>query len=252
MTEIKFGGDTYRGTAEGDHGVFTRSGGGRVYAGQIDNGFACVGVATNTNGNTVFVECDADGEPHGRYLCCDADGDTWYYLCEHGRAKEWAVLYADGTCTYNNKACRADYAPFAALQAMVVPIKARPHQCPPQPPLFMPHSLAPTAPQVGPIGHCFGTRRSWRRPTPTRCALLRLSHQPARALWHSNCQTNAPRVQPGRRTGGRVLYACATTACVVHASAVPCPRSEPPCASALPITCRTPSGSVAACGGLHV
>jgi hypothetical protein len=127
MTEIKFGGGTYRGTAEGDHGVFTdihRD--GRVYAGQIAGDSACVGVFTCTNGTTDFVECDADGKRHGRWLRCRW-GATEYFRCEHGSWKEHAGLYANGTCRYNGEACRADYAPFAALQAMVVPIKARPH-----------------------------------------------------------------------------------------------------------------------------
>jgi hypothetical protein len=127
MTEIKFNGCTYRGTAEGDHGVFTNNSYGTVYAGEIADGSACVGVRTHTDGTTVFVECDADGEEHGRWLYCDAGGDTHYRRCEHGSRKEFAVLRADGTCTYNGEACRADYAPFVALQAMVVPIKARPH-----------------------------------------------------------------------------------------------------------------------------
>jgi hypothetical protein len=124
MTEIKFRGDTYRGTAEGDHGVFTH-GGGHVYAGQIAGDYACVGVDTSTDGTTYFVECDAGGKAHGRWLGCWADGDTVYFRYEHGSVKEYAALRADGTCEYKGKACRADYAPFAALQAMVVPIKAR-------------------------------------------------------------------------------------------------------------------------------
>jgi hypothetical protein len=80
----------------------------------------------------------------------------------------------------------------------------------------------------------------------------RLRHQPAWALWQINLPNNAPRVQPGRRTGGRMHYACATTACIVHPSAV-CARTANPHAHPLfpSITCRTPSGSVAACGGLH-
>ncbi len=126
MTEIKFWGFTYVGTAEGAHGVFTASN-GTVFAGQIAGDFARVGVATWTDGSTSFVECDADGREHGRWLACYADGDTGYGRYEHGSQKEEAVLYADGTCRYNGKACRADYAPFVALQAMVVPIKARPH-----------------------------------------------------------------------------------------------------------------------------
>jgi hypothetical protein len=131
MTEIKFWGDTFDGTAEGDHGVFTNSD-GEVYAGKIAKRFArvgvgsaCVGVATGTDGGTWFAECDADGEPHGRGLVCAAGGDTWYNRCEHGSDKEVALLRADGTCEYNGEACRADYAPFVALRAMVVPIKAR-------------------------------------------------------------------------------------------------------------------------------
>jgi hypothetical protein len=136
MTEIKFRGWTYRGTAEGDHGVFTDKN-GNVYAGQIARDHPCVGVFTATNGNTVFVECDADGQEHGRRLDCYADGHTMYRRWEHGSEKERAFLCANGTCRYNDRYndgrctyegedCRADYAPFVALQAMVVPIKARP------------------------------------------------------------------------------------------------------------------------------
>jgi hypothetical protein len=170
MTEINFDGGTFVGTAEGDHGVFTHSD-GAVYAGQIAGDHACVGVATYTDGITVFVECDADGMTHGRELHCSAGGDTEYRRFEHGSWKESAVLRADGTCEYDGKDCRADYAPFVALQAMVVPIKARPALVHPTAAslyaaFFRPHRLL-----IGPIGHCFCTRRSWRRPTPTRCAL---------------------------------------------------------------------------------
>jgi hypothetical protein len=168
MTEIKFWGYTYRGTAEGDHGVFTRSD-GAVYAGQIAGDAARVGVATYTNGTTFFAECDADGERHGRWLGCNAGGDTEYRRYEHGSDEEDAFWRADGRCEYNGEACHADYAPFVALQAMVVPIKARPPLVPPQPPLC--RIFSPPRPLIGPIGHCFGTRRSWRRPTPTGCAL---------------------------------------------------------------------------------
>jgi hypothetical protein len=201
MTEISAFGSTYVGTAEGDHGVFTHSK-GTVYAGKIAGDSACVGVVTYTDGTTYFVECDADGQVHGRALDCYAGGDTWYSRYEHGSAKEYAVLSADGTCEYNGEACRADYAPFVALQAMVVPIKARP-------PLghstaaFVPHSFAPTRPPVGLLGHCFGICRSWRRPTPTRCTLAASAsslHGP-RGTLHISYQTNAPRVRPGRRSG---------------------------------------------------
>jgi hypothetical protein len=125
MTAINAFGGTYVGTAEGDHGVFTNRD-GAVFAGQIADGSACVGVHTLANGDTYFVECDADGKSHGRRLGCAAGGDTRYCRFEHGSAKEWAVLCADATCAYNGEECRADYAPFAALRALVVPIKARP------------------------------------------------------------------------------------------------------------------------------
>ncbi len=149
MTEIKFWGITYIGTTDGDHGVFTDPDDGAVYAGEIVRGSACVGVNTRTNG-TDYVECDAGGIPHGRYLECDADGYTWYHLYEHGSEKEWALLAADGGCCYDGEECRADYAPFVALQAKVLPIKARPHQRPHSRPYAA--FSAPTAPPIGPIG----------------------------------------------------------------------------------------------------
>jgi hypothetical protein len=206
MTEINAFGYTYRGTAEGDHGVFTDNSGGTVFAGQIAGDYVRVGVLTRTDGDTWFVECDADGKEHGRVLRCTAGGDTLYGRCEHGSRKEYAVLWADGTCTYNGTACRADYAPFAALQAMVEPIKARPRTSAPTAASLCAAFFRPHRPPIGPIGHCFGTRRSWRRPTPTRCALAACAisrlHGP-RVTLHGSCQTNAPRVQPGRRTGRR-------------------------------------------------
>jgi hypothetical protein len=250
VAAIKFGRWTYRGTAEGDHGVFTDNSNGTVYAGSIAGGFACVGVATWTDGTTHFVECDADGKEHGRVLGCYAAGDTWYYRFEHGSRKEHAVLSADGTCEYNGEACRADYAPFVALQAMVVPIKARLPLVPPTA-ACMPHFSPPPPPNRS-IGHCFGTRRSWRQPTPTWCALLRLRHQPAWALWQINlpnkCTARPTWTTHRRKDAPRVRHDRMRSAPFRRL----CTRSEPPCASALPITCRTPSGSVAACGGLHV
>jgi hypothetical protein len=144
MTEIKAFGGTYVGTAEGDHGVFTSSD-GDVYAGEIAYGYPCVGVRTDINGITVFAECDADGKEHGRELACTAGGDTRYGRWEHGSEEEQAWLSADGTCEYNGEECRADFAPFVALQAMVVPIKARPPLVPPTA-AFVPHFFLPPPP----------------------------------------------------------------------------------------------------------
>ena len=113
------------------------------------------------NGSTWFAEFDADGKPHGRELECIADGDTVYRLVEHGSEKEEARCRADGLlvrCAYNGEACRADFAPFVALQAKVVPIKARPPLVPPQPPVC--RIFSPPPPPDRSIGHWFGTRRS--------------------------------------------------------------------------------------------
>ncbi len=246
MTEIKFWGGTYVGTAEGDHGVFTNSD-GAVFAGQIAGGFPCVGVVTWTFGGTTFVECDADGKEHGRVLACYADGDTWYDRYEHGSRKEQAYLY-NGTCAYNGAACeyngnpcRADFAPFVALKAMVLPIKARPPLGLPTA-AYMPHSFATHRPPVGPIDHCFGTQEL-ATTHADKVRTCRLRHQPAWALRHSNCQTNAPRVQPGRRTGGRVLYTCATTACVVHPSAVRARAANPHAPPLFPSRAARPRGA---------
>ena len=173
MSSIKaFFGCTYHGTADGDCGVFTRPETGSAFAGSHANGCARVGVNTKTSGRTEFVECDADGKSDGRALACDADGDTWYYLFEHGESKEEAVLRADGTCGYNGEDCRADFPPFVQLQAKVLPIKARPQS--PQPP------------------------RSRIRPHPPRPH--RLPIHPSAMFWHSQelASTHADKVRTCR------------------------------------------------------
>ena len=180
MTEIKCRGSTYIGTAEDEHGLFTNEY-GTVYVGEIAGGCASVGVNTWTDGDTWYGECDADGQEHGRVLRCFAGGDTAYYLYEHGSYKERAVLYADGTCKYNGKACRADYAPFLALQATVLPIKARPHQRPYSRPL---RRILP--PPIGPIGHVLalagagdGPRRQGAHlPTPPSACMTLNRYNP--------------------------------------------------------------------------
>ncbi len=177
MTEINAFGGTYVGTAEGDHGVFTHSS-GRVFAGQIADDFARVGVFTWTDGSTAFVECDADGMAHGRELGCYADtGNTLYRRWEHGSWKEQAALYADGTCKYDGTACRADYAPFVALKAMVEPIKARPPLVPPQPPFFVPHSFAPTRPSIRSHRPLFWRSQELATAHADKVRTCRLRHQ---------------------------------------------------------------------------
>jgi hypothetical protein len=183
MTEITFRGYTYRGTAEGDHGVFTDSD-GRVFAGEIAGDYPCVGVATFTGGTTTFVECDADGQPHGRALDCYAGGDTEYRRWEHGSPKEHAVLYADGTCAYNWKDCRADFAPFVTLKATVVPIKARPPLVPPtaaSTPHFLPSHRPPSRSHRPLFWHSQELATTHWHADKVRTGRIR--HQPAWALW---------------------------------------------------------------------
>jgi hypothetical protein len=183
MTEIKYYGSTFVGTAEGDHGVFTRNSDGTVYAGQIANGYPCVGVFTDTSGTTSFVECDADGKQHGRILTCNAAG-AFYYLYEHDKCKEHAWLCADGTRWYNkdqlyNTDCRADFAPFGQLQAKVLPIKARPTGGPPSPPLrIRPH---PPLSQIGPSA-MFWHSQELATAHAEKARAFRRRHQPAWAL----------------------------------------------------------------------
>jgi hypothetical protein len=253
MTEIEFRGLTYIGTADGEYGVFTKNiGGSSVYAGKIVHRCASVGVFTSTYGTTEYVECNADGKWHGRYLRCDADGGTVYALMEHGITKESARLRADGRCYYNGKACRAD---FAALQAKVLPIKARPHQRPHSRPL--PHLFAPIARRslqsaivLALAGAGDDPRRQGARPTP-----------PSACMTHKQIHPTAPAKQMHRASnlddapGGRVHYAWDTNH--MHGAPFPRPvpsvrRSGPPCASAFSITCCTPFSSVAGCGGLRM
>jgi hypothetical protein len=203
MTEITYNWKWYIGTAVDDHGVF-KSNDGEVYAGEIADGSASVGVATMTNGDTYYAECDERGVFHGRHLPCAAAGDTYYLMYDRGSRKEWAVLRADGTCTYDGKACRADYAPFVKLKATVLPIKARPHQWPHSRPLR--RILTPTAPQsVHPFGHCFGTPQALATFHAEKVR-ARLRHQPARPRNRFNPQQLPNKCAPG----GRVHYACAT------------------------------------------
>jgi hypothetical protein len=256
MTEIKFWGSKYVGTAEGDHGVFTNSK-GTVYAGEIAGGYPCVGVATDTEGSTEYVECDANGKSHGRYLDCDARGDTVYYRYEHGSEKESAILRADGRCEYNWEACRADYAPFVALQAKVVPIKARPPLVPPTA-AFVPHFFAPTASRFDRSNRpLFWHSQELATTHAEKVRTCRLRHQPAWAARHTPQQLpNKCTARPTGTThrGGIVHHACDINHMRSAPLRRPMPavqRSGPPCASAFTIICRTPAWSVAACGGLQ-
>jgi hypothetical protein len=216
MWSIRYRGSTLDGPADGRYGVFTEPSDGTVFAGSHANRFARVGVRTRTDGTTFFVECDADGMLDGRFSGCDANGDTWYSLYEHGKPKQKAVLCADGTCAYNGEVCTADFPPFVKLKAKVLPIKVHPtaHR-PPIP--HSPHPLAPHRPPIRPSA-IFGTRRSSPGSTPPRCAPAAADLHPWPRDTAHHGSKSAPHVRPGRRTGGRVHYASSMTACVVHTS----------------------------------
>ncbi len=70
---------------------------------------------------------------------------------------------------------------------------------PPQPPVCR-IFFAPTAPQSVQSA-TFWHSQELATTHADKVRTGRLRHQPAWALWHSNCHTNAPRVQTGRRTG---------------------------------------------------
>ena len=144
MPLIQAFGFTYHGPADGEYGVFTDPKTGAVFAGSHVKGSACIGVSTETDGYTSFVECDPDGQADGRELVCLADGDTHYHICEHGDPKKHGGRRADGTCAYDGKKCSADFPPLVELRAKVLPIKARPTARNPQPPIR--HSPQPFPP----------------------------------------------------------------------------------------------------------
>jgi hypothetical protein len=128
MSSIIRDGDTYHGISVFGRGVFTDDEyGGRTYAGQHRDGYACgLGVATLSNGTKVYAEHGPDGKFDGRYLGRWADGATRYILYERRKLKEYADVYADGSCKYNGEACAPDDPRLLALIAQVGPVEVRP------------------------------------------------------------------------------------------------------------------------------
>jgi hypothetical protein len=105
-------------------------------------------------------------------------------------------------------------------------------------------SFAPIRPPVGPIGHWFGTRRSWRRPTPTRCALA----ASAISLRGACGTATAKQMHRASNLADAPAEGC-TTACVVHPSAV-CARAAKPHAHPLfPSRAARPRGASRSAAG---
>jgi hypothetical protein len=136
MSSIIRLGDTFHGICVFGRGVFPNDEHGTTYAGQYRDGYACgLGVLTYFNGYKVYAEHGPDGQYDGRYLDRWADGTTGYYLYERGERKEHAVVFADGSCYYNDKPCAPDDPRVLALTAQVAPVEVRPAARAPYPPL---------------------------------------------------------------------------------------------------------------------
>ena len=192
---IRFG-DTYHGISVFGRGMFTNH--GHTYAGQCKDGYACgLGVTTYRHGSKKYAEHGPDGKYDGRYLHRDAGGYTFYRLYERGKAKEYAVVLADGTCTYNHVVCAPDDPRLLVLMAQVAPVEVRPAARAPHP------QLPPTRPQaiVRParFAAAGARRRRGHRGAPARRtpSLVSVRHTPTAAK-HSHA---AARVRAGLTWG---------------------------------------------------
>ena len=128
MSSIIRRGDTFHGISVFGRGVFTNAEHGETYAGQCKDGHACgLGVLTWSDGPKEYAELGPDGQVDGRLLRRHANGDTYYYyLCERGKVKDYATLYAGGYCSYYGEACARDDPRLLALIAQVAPNEVRP------------------------------------------------------------------------------------------------------------------------------
>ncbi len=105
MSSIIRDGDTFHGISVFGRGVFTNDEYSWTYAGQHRDGHACgLGVLTSSNGDKEYAEHGPDGRFDGRWLRRYAYGETDYCLVERGERKEYAEVWADGTCYYNDEA----------------------------------------------------------------------------------------------------------------------------------------------------
>ena len=183
MSLIIRDGDTFHGISVFGRGVFTNDEDGLTwtYAGQCNDGYACgLGVATWSNGGTkVYAEHGPDGKYDGRCLRRHAAGDTFYYLFERGKRKEYAFVFAHGTCTYHGEDCAPDDPRLLALIALVAPVEVRPAAQAIHPPSLH-HSPPSSRPMDRPAR--FALCRRWRPPWLPRCAptpsLVAVRHNP--------------------------------------------------------------------------
>jgi hypothetical protein len=182
MSSIIRDGDTFHGISVESRGVFTNKR-GWTYAGQIRDGYACgLGVATHSRGTKVYAEHGPDGKCDGQYLCRQANRDTWYRLYEFGEEKEYAVVFADGSCYYNGVACARNDPRLLALIAQVTPVEVRPAARALHPPSAR-HSPPSNRPMDRPARFCppagAGEDRGHRGAFPCRSpSLVAVRHNP--------------------------------------------------------------------------
>jgi hypothetical protein len=192
MSSIIRTGNTYHGISVFGRGVFTNDEhGGRTYAGQHRDGYARgLGVATWSCGSKEYAEHGPDGKYDGRFLGRWANGDTYYYLFERGKRKEYARVFADGRCEYDSVVCATDDPRLLALIAHVGPVEVR-RAAPASPPPAIALPLAPLAPkQSSDVPARFATgaredhglRGASPRHTPS---LVVARHNPTAAAMHS-------------------------------------------------------------------
>jgi hypothetical protein len=180
MSSIIQNGDTFHGTSVDGRGVFAgEKYGSRTYAGQIRDGYACgLGVLTYPFGDKVYAEHGPDGKWNGRRLVRYAAGYTGYRLHGRGEAKDYAHVFAGGTCDYNDVVCAPDDPRLLALIAQVAPVEVRPaalepatrHSDPKQSPIDQPARFAPSGAREG-----HGHRGAPPRRSPS---LMAVRHNP--------------------------------------------------------------------------
>ncbi len=190
MSSIIRLGDTFHGICVFGRGVFTDDEHGHTYAGQCKDGHACgLGVATYSDGHKDYAEHGPDGECDGRCLGRDAHRGTGYCLFERGEGKEYAVVYANGSCYYKYVACAPDDPRLLALIAQVAPVEVRPAARAPHPPIAR-HSPPSHCPmdrpaRFAPAGAC--GRRCHRGGPPRRTpSLVAVRHRPTTAAQQSS------------------------------------------------------------------
>jgi hypothetical protein len=211
MSSIVREGDTYDGIGVDGRGVFTNDVLGWTYAGQHRDGYACgLAVATDSHRYKGYAEHGPDGKCDGRNLGRWADGRTEYSLFERGKVKDYAVVYADGSCKYNGKTCARDDPRLLALIAQVLPVEVHPATQPPT------RDRSPLAPKQSSDGSAdsFGPRRRSPPPRPPRCTPTPhavagdCAAQPnkSRTARHGHAVTRARTVCCSGRTGGILLH----------------------------------------------